>query len=69
MGRTLIAFVLGIALIATSCASSPTSSGPAGGPEGSGSPDVIEIRSISDLRSVFSDDDGTVRIILSMSPT
>lgn len=70
MRRILIACASAIALIAASCSSSTTSTDPAGDPtEGSSNAVVAEIRSIGDLRSVFSDDDGMVRIILSMSPT
>lgn len=70
MRRTLIACASAIVLTAGSCSSSTTSLDATGDPtQGSGEAAVTEIGSIGDLRFAFSDDDGKVRIILSMSPT
>jgi len=67
MQRILIGCATVIALIAASCS---TSTDPTGeGSKGSSEAVVSKIGTIDDLRSAFSEDDGAIRIVLSMSPT
>ena len=70
MQRILIGCATVIALIAASCSTSTTSTDPTGeGSKGSSEAVVSKIGTIDDLRSAFSEDDGAIRIVLSMSPT
>ena len=76
MQRILIVCATVIALIAASCSTSTNSTDPADPTEptgeasqGSSEAVVSKIGSIDDLRSAFSEDDGAIRIVLSMSPT
>ncbi|CAN5688156.1 hypothetical protein BH18ACT17_BH18ACT17_13330 [soil metagenome] len=71
MQRILIMYAAAIIMTAASCSDSTTSiADPAGDPSaGSSGAAVSKVGSIDDLRSAFSEDDGAIRIVLSMSPT
>lgn len=70
MQRILIMCAAVIILTAASCSTATTSTDPTGErSKGSSEAVVSKVGSIDDLRSAFSEDDGAIRIVLSMSPT
>jgi len=70
MRRMILTAIAGAVVLLAAACSDPASSGSSGDdPGGASDAPVGEIRSIDDLRSVFNEDAGSIRLVLSMSPT